>query len=148
MFRQTAEMLTCHGASTGHIIPSASSNLLQLRTQPAEAGAYLKAEQLRAEQQPCAHRSGTSVQEAQAAKASYSVSRQHTHKGITASTSNVTKLRLSWTTVFKRGIFYCVGRRDVVIFLPSVSTSLDPRNVIIKKTNHLSILGRETRVSC
>lgn len=70
-----------------------------------QAGAFLSAEQRRAQLQRCAHRPVTSVQKAQAAKASYNVSRHHTHKGITATTSNVTKLRLSGSTVFKRGMF-------------------------------------------
>lgn len=70
-----------------------------------QAGAFLSAEQRGAELQQCAPRPVTSVQEARAAKASYSASRHHTHKGITATASNVTKLRLSRSTVFKRGMF-------------------------------------------
>lgn len=88
--------------STSHrVLPLISSSCAH----SPQAGAFLSAEQRGAELQQCAPRPVTSVQEAQAAKASYSVSRHHTHKGITATASNVTKLRLSRSTVFKRGLF-------------------------------------------
>lgn len=111
---QTAVMLTCLlqlRLSTSHrALPLISSSCAH----SPQAGAFLSVERGRAEPLLTARRPVTSVQETRAANASYGVSRHHTHKGIAATASNVTKLRL---TIFQRGCVFFIIVSAVMTWL-------------------------------
>lgn len=104
IFGQTEGMLT-----RLELPPSTSRRALPLISSSCahrpQAAALWSAEPGRAEPQLPAHGPVTSVQDTPAASASFSISRHHTHKGIAATTSNVTKLRRSTPAVFQMGIF-------------------------------------------